>query len=111
MKRLLLVGFGFFPAFQALAFNFSLSESEFNTWDQRCKIAFYASVSGKNSGFYHNLPPIQKDDVRRFGQEAGGAWHYCAGVIYLQRAAASTGDERIHNLDKAEGEIRFTINR
>lgn len=111
MKRLFLVLFGFFSAFQAIAFNFTLSEGEFNTWDERCKIAFFASGAGKKSGFYHNMTSLQKADVSRFGQEAGGAWHYCAGVIYLQRAAASVGEERMRNLKQAEGEIRFTINR
>lgn len=111
MKRLFLVFFGFFSAFQASAFNFTLSESEFNTWDERCKIAFFASGAGKISGFYHNMASLQKADVIRFGQEAGGAWHYCAGLIFLQRAYYTTGKERKENLSRAVKEINFTVVR
>ena len=111
MKRLFWATFGFFSAFHAVAFNFSLSESEFNTWDMRCKIAFSASSAGKKSGFYRNMVPLQKSDVMRFGQEAGGAWHYCAGLIYLQRANNTSGKEREENLIRAAGEINYTAVR
>lgn len=111
MKRLFLVAVGFFSAFQALAFNFSVSESEFNTWDQRCKLAFSSSIAGKNSNFYRNMPPLNNADVRRYGVEAGGAWHYCAGLILLQRAISTTGKEREDNLKRAVGEINYTAVR
>ena len=111
MKRLFLFVFGFFSAFKTLAFNFALSEIEFSTWDMRCKIAFFASGVGESSGFYRNMAPIQKADVMRFGGEAGGAWHYCAGLIYLQRANNTSGKEREENLRRAAGEITYTAVR
>ncbi|MBZ9611730.1 hypothetical protein [Rheinheimera maricola] len=111
MKRLFLVAFGFLSAFQALAFNFSLSESEFNTWDERCKIAFSVSGAGKKSGFYQNMAPRQNADMKRFGEEAGGAWHYCAGLILLHRANSTSGKEREENLIRAAKEINFTVAR
>ncbi len=90
------------------AFNFTLSQVEFNTWDDRCKKAFSASGAGRNSGYYPKLTPQQNAEVLRFAEDAGGAWHYCAGVIYLQRAKSSLGVEREGNLRGAISEMQFT---
>ncbi len=111
MKRLFLVAVGFFSAFQAFAFNFSLSELELNTLDERCKKILASSSAGRSSGFYRNMTPQQKADAKRFGEEAGGAWHYCAGLILLQRANNTMGKEREENLSRAAKEINFTAVR
>lgn len=93
------------------AFNFTLSESEFRTWDERCKKAFSATVAARGTGFYNHLSQSQLAEASRFGEDAGGAWHYCAGVILLQRAGATVGQEREGNLKRAVAEMRFTINK
>lgn len=91
------------------AFDFTLSEAEFRTWDERCKKAFAASGSGRKSGFYSHFSKPQFQEASRFGEAAGAAWHYCAGVIYLQRASATVGQERESNLKRAVGEMAFTV--
>ena len=111
MMRLFVVAFGLFSAFQASAFNFTLSEAELNTLDERCKKVLASSSAGRSSGFYRNMTPQQIADARRFGEEAGGVWHYCAGLILLQRANNTTGKEREENLSRAVREINFTVVR
>ncbi|WP_460861508.1 hypothetical protein [Rheinheimera gaetbuli] len=93
------------------AFDFTLSETEFKSWDARCKKAYAASGSGRSSGYYQGFSPQQFQDASRFGEEAGGAWHYCAGVIWLQRAASTFGQQREGNLKQAVSEIHFTYNK
>ena len=111
MKWCWIFALGVMAAFKVQAFNFTLSESEFNTWDDRCKKAFAASGAGRSSGFFRNMTPEQNAEVRRFGEEAGGAWHYCAGLILIQRGSAATGKARDENLNRAVNEIRFTYNK
>ena len=93
------------------AYGFTLSESEFRSWDERCKKAYSASQVGRSSGFFRPMTPKEHAEVMRFGEEAGGAWHYCAGVIWLQRASGATGKQRDENLKRAESELRFTYSR
>jgi len=95
----------------AYAYGFTLSESEFRSWDERCKKAYSITQVGRVSGHYPPLTPQQISDARRFGEEAGGAWHYCAGIIWLQRASSITGKKREEFLKSAENEIRFTFGR
>lgn len=98
-------------SFSAQAFNFTLSQGEFNTWDERCKKAYSASGAGRSSGFYGSMTPQQNKEALLFGEEAGGAWHYCAGLILLQRASLASGQEREGHLKRALSEIRFTVNK
>jgi tetratricopeptide (TPR) repeat protein len=53
----------------------------------------------------------QYSEASKFGEAAGAAWHFCAGVIYLQRAGSTSGQEREGNLKRAVAEMRFTINK
>ena len=98
-------------SFQIKAFNFTLTEREFSIWDERCKMAFAASGAGRRSGFYPNMTAERNKEVREFAEAAGGAWHYCAGLILLQRAYSATGKEREENLTRAGREIKFTVVR
>lgn len=111
MKRFITAAICLFVALPAYAFNFTLSEAEFHTWDERCKKAFAGSGAGRSSGFYRYMSDQQRADAGRFGEEAGGAWHYCAGVIYLQRGAATVGQEREGNLKRAVAEMGFTVRK
>ncbi|MBU1556039.1 MAG: hypothetical protein KJ998_14700, partial [Gammaproteobacteria bacterium] len=101
----------FFASCHVAAFEFSVTESEFNSWDKRCKTAYAGSIVGRNSRFFRDMTPQQSAEARKFGEAAGGAWHYCAGLILLQRAASTIGNERNSNLQSALLEIRFTYNK
>lgn len=93
------------------AFDFKVTEAEFRSWDERCKKAFAASGSGRSSGYYPNFSAQQFREASRFGEEAGGAWHYCAGVILLQRASSKSGQGREGDLKRAISEMKFTVNK
>lgn len=92
------------------AFDFTLSETEFRSWDARCQKAYAASGVGRGSGYYQGFSQQQFHQASLFGEEAGGAWHYCAGIIWLQRAAGAVGQQREGNLKRAVAEIHFTYN-
>lgn len=92
-------------------FGFTLSQAEFDTWDARCKKAYSASAVGRNSGLFPSLDSKKISEARKFAEDAGGAWHYCAGLIWLQRAGSATGKKRTEELKNAENEIRFTYSR
>ena len=111
MKRFFTTIFCVFAGMPVYAFDFALTEAEFRSWDNRCKKAFSAVGAGRNSGFFHNMSKQQHTEAQLFAEGAGAAWHYCAGVIYLQRAGVSTGQEREGNLKRAVNEMRFTINK
>lgn len=97
--------------FNVQAFDFTPTQSEFNTWDDRCKKAYSFTSPGRGSGFYRNMTAAQIEQARQFGEAAGGAWHYCAGLIFMQRSSATTGKSRDDNLKRALNEIRFTYNK
>lgn len=111
MKRIIGIAAIALLSFKAQSFTFTLSEREFQMWDERCRLAYAASGSGRSSGFYRNMTPQDNERAREFGEKAGGAWHYCAGLILLQRAAVSTGNEREGNLKRAVSEIGFTARK
>jgi tetratricopeptide (TPR) repeat protein len=92
----------------AFAFDFTPTQSEFSTWDQRCKLAYSASGAGRRSGFYPNRSQAESSQAQAFAEAAGGAWHYCAGVVYLKRAEANFGNQREANLKRALSEMQFT---
>lgn len=111
MKRYFTAFFCFIAASPVCAFNFTPSEAEFRSWDERCKKAYSGVGAGRASGFFRNMTKPEKLEAFRFGEAAGAAWHYCAGVIYLQRSAVTAGQEREGNLKRAVAEMRFTINK
>ena len=90
------------------AFEFTPTQSEFNQWDARCKKAYSATGSGRKSGFYAKLSDEQNKSALAFAEAAGGAWHYCAGIIFLKRTQTTFGTERVSNLRRAVTEIQFT---
>lgn len=95
------------PTF-VMGFDFTPTQAEFNTWDQRCKLAYSATGSARKSGLYNNLTKADSNQALAFAESAGGAWHYCAGVVYLKRAEASFGNSREASLKRALSEIQFT---
>ena len=111
MKWYLFTALAVLGTFNAHAFDFTLSQSEFNTWDDRCKKAYSITQVGRSSGYYSPLNKEQAANARKFGEEAGGAWHYCAGLILIQRGSSTTGKARDENLNRAVNEIRFTYNK
>lgn len=93
------------------SFDFTPSETEFRSWDTRCKQAYAASGAGRSSGFYPRFSLQQFREASSFGEEAGGAWHYCAGLIWLQRSEGSFGLKREGYLKQAVAEMFFTYNK
>lgn len=97
----------FLPTY-VLGYDFTPSQAEFNGWDQRCKLAYSATGAARKSGLYPNLSKADSSKALAFAESAGGAWHYCAGVVYLKRAEASSGNLREASLKRALSEIQFT---
>lgn len=104
--------FGIFcciASFSSRAFDVVLTEVEFGQLHRACQM-FYASTStGRGLGFSGRFGAEELKQANIEAEKAGGAWHYCAGLVYLRRAQ-QTGDEkkRISNYKKALGEISFT---
>lgn len=95
------------PTF-AFGFNFTPTQTEFNLWDARCKLAYSATGSARKSGLYPNQSKADSSQALAFAESAGGAWHYCAGIVYLKRASTASGNAREANLKYALNEIQFT---
>lgn len=87
---------------------FSPTPVEFQSWDARCKLAFTAAKPQGVPGVYEALSKTESAQALAFGEAAGGAWHYCMGLIYLSRAQSSIGRTRDGFLKRAVSEINFT---
>ncbi len=80
----------------AYALTFLPSEIEWTTWPDYCKARYVVSSAGKKSIFVNRITSAQ---VSYHEQQKGPeAWlylhHYCAALIYMQRAAAAEDSER-----------------
>lgn len=97
--------------FSVMAYDFTLSEQEFNSWDVRCQALYLSTNVGKRSAFRNRLPVsiIQKERKKADAVKSGG-WHYCAGLIYVKRAKLAVTNKALQqaNYDKAIKEFNFT---
>lgn len=96
---------------QVLAFNLIITEREFLQLSRNCQLYYYSAV-GKRLPFD---PPFSQSDVNAARVDAeyiGGAWHYCGGLVWLNRALVAP-DERSKKTayQQALLEINFTASK
>ncbi len=92
----------------AFALAFAPSDIEWTTWPDYCKARYVVSAAGKKSKFVNWVSPA---DVTYHEIEKGpDAWvylhHYCAALIYMQRAAAEKNPDQSAFILR-EAEIEF----
>ncbi|HEV8331025.1 MAG TPA: hypothetical protein VGQ22_06375 [Steroidobacteraceae bacterium] len=102
-----------FYAQNALALQFTPAESEWAAWPEYCRARYVVSGAGRNSEFATHVPRAQTDMwERRLGDAWYGLHHFCAALIYTQRARqAPTPKERTFLLNTALRNFRFTLER
>lgn len=94
----------------AYAYNFTLNRAEFNTWNERCKALYISTTVGFQSEFQKDLPSSIISKYRK--ADRLGEWHYCAGLIYLQRARSISSDvDKKKVLKIARSEMIFSIKK
>jgi len=84
------------------------TENEWITWPDYCKARYVVSSSGKRSNY---LSRVTQAQVAYHEQRKGpDAWvylhHYCAALIYMQRAAAEEDPAKVDFILR-EAEIEF----
>lgn len=101
--------FCFVAPFHCAAFGVVIEEKEFVQLQRHCQM-FYASTSiGRRLGYSTKFLDGELKEANKAAEIAGGAWHYCAGLVHLKRAQ-QTGDKKIQleNYKRAVDEIGFT---
>lgn len=96
------------------AYDFKPAPAEWAMWPDYCKARYVTTAVGKASVYYSMFPPA---GVQRWRTLLGiptfdAVHHYCAGLIWMQRASLATTDQqRRHMLRNAEAESRYTFER
>lgn len=117
MARLLpplaLLLFAAFHAPSALALQFTPTDTEWATWPEYCRARYVVSGAGRNSEFTARVPKAQTAMwERNLGEAWYGLHHFCAALIYTQRArSAPTAKDRTFELNTAIRNFRFTLER
>ncbi len=79
-----------------------------------CKARYVTTSVGKNSPYVSSVPPAMIQNwTKRLGNTTyTHVHHYCASLVYMQRAStARTNQERNHLLRLAEGDCNYTLKR
>jgi len=94
------------------AYTFVPTELEFEAWPYKCKAIYVGTTVGKKTTFSNRIPAKEVNEWRTIAQHEGGAWHYCAGLVYLSRGRTERFPEakKVH-LDRALAEISYTYTR
>ena len=94
------------------AFTLTVNDREFESWGLFCKVSYLASNADKK---FAHTGKVSRADRNRIGdvrEGYGGPWHYCAGIIALQRAMyAGDIQKRKHWAKRANSEAGFTYRR
>ncbi|WP_333797330.1 hypothetical protein [Rheinheimera sp.] len=96
-------------SFKTAAFGVVIDEKEFSQLQRHCQL-FYASTSiGRRLGYAARFSESELKQANKVADQAGGAWHYCAGLVHLKRAQ-QTADKNVQqsNYKRALAEIAFT---
>lgn len=110
MFPLFLLTFGFSNI--SYSFSFVPTESEFYTWDNRCRALYVSTTIGSFSRFKGLVPAYEVKKWRDASVKQGGPWHYCEGLIHLQRAKVAINDEkREKHFTAAYKAIKYTYVR
>ena len=106
----------------AIAYTFTLSEGEFLSWPDYCKVVYVRLDVGKASGYSRLISPselasgsavLREAELSGRGPYGGdGRHHFCAGMIWLNRAKLETDPQRRRSqLGQAREETKFTLER
>lgn len=97
---------------KAMSFNVIISESEFMLLHNDCKKFYSVSIVGRSLSHTLKFSSSDLKSVMADAENAGGAWHYCAGMVYMSRAAvAPTPDKKQYILNMALREISFSARK
>jgi hypothetical protein len=98
----------------AVAFDFKPTPLEWATWPDFCKARYVTVPIGQKSPYRTAVPPAAIETWRnRLGNKTfTHVHHYCASLVYVQRAnSAPSNQERNHLLKMAEGDCHYTLSR
>jgi len=98
----------------AHAYHFKPTPAEWALWPDYCKARYVTTTIGRKSPYKSMFPPAAVDNWRhRIGtQTYTHIHHYCASLVYLQRAGvAASNQERNYLLRLAEGDCNYTLKR
>lgn len=98
----------------AQAFNFKPTPAEWAMWPDYCKARYVTTSVGRESPYRSTVPPAAIESWKsRLGNTTyTHVHHYCASLVYMQRAsAAQSNQERNHLLRMAEGDCNYTLKR
>lgn len=95
----------------AQAFDLTITRQEFLQLSRNCQLYYY-SIAGKRLDFDAPFSQSELADGRREAEYIGGAWHYCGGLVWLNRAVLAP-DERHkkYAYQQALSEINFTARK
>jgi hypothetical protein len=105
------VPLGVSPALGAMAKPTAL---EYQAWPEYCRAKYMNTIFGKKNPIDPNYPKASIDEWnRRLGPETfAHVHHYCASLIYLQRArTAQSQKQRYAELRAAENNAKYSFQR
>jgi len=98
----------------ASAYSFKPTPSEWAMWPDFCKARYVETSIGRKSPYHGTVPAaVTATAKKRIGNQAfTHVHHYCASLVYMQRATvARSGQERKHLLRQAEGDCNYSLKR
>lgn len=93
------------------AFDLMITQREFVQLSSRCQL-YYFAVMGSRLPFDSPFSREQVQQGRIEAEKVGGAWHYCGGLVWLNRATVAAdvqSKKRAYN--QALEEINFTARK
>jgi len=94
------------------AFNVLITETEFRMLSDNCKKFYSVTQVGRNLGYTNKYSLTEFRAAFDDAEKAGGAWHYCAGLVYLSRAALESSEaKKIATYKRALDEISFSARK
>lgn len=93
-------------------YSFTPTEVEWMRWPYYCQ-AMYAHLDvAYRNGYWKRIPKAEADKWFKIGDNAGGAWHYCAGLTHIDRAEADLNPvSRERTFHEGIGAVMFSYDR
>lgn len=114
LNRILLCGAVVLSLHSPLSFAFDvvITESEYRVLSDNCKRFYSVTQVGRTLGFTYKFSPNEHKDVTIDAERAGGAWHYCAGLVFMSRAVVVGDAEHKQAIyKKALNEMNFSARK
>lgn len=90
----------FFISPTSYAFNVVFTESEFRMQSEHCKRYYSVTQIGRSLNYTLKMTPDEFRIAHQDAEQAGGAWHYCAGIVIAARALHEASPEKKQALYK-----------